>query len=169
MTEQRYTTHVAIILGSSLALLVFIFALVIHHRAIPDKLPQIRLGLLSNGLSVADRIRPVGTTVFATAPAQAPETAATAASTVTAAARDGPEVYKTSCIVCHGPGIAGSPKLDDKDQWAKRLAKGQDTLYASALNGLQSSTGVMPAKGGNPALSDAEVKSAVDFMLAQSK
>jgi cytochrome c5 len=174
MTEKRYAKHTAIILGSSLALMVFMFVLVSHHRQIPGNLPQYRIGLLSNGLSVADRIRPVGVNVIATAPAQPPmepvqATAATAASTGTTAARDGPEIYKTSCIACHGTGIAGSPKLADKEQWAKRLAKGQDALYASALNGLQSSTGVMPAKGGNPTLSDAEVKSAVDFMVAQSK
>jgi cytochrome c5 len=178
MTEKRYTKHAVIILGASLALMVFMFVLVNHHRQIPGRLPQYRLGLLSNGLSVTDRIRPVGSNVFATAPAQPPvdpaqattaTSAATAAATVTTAARDGPEIYKTTCVVCHGAGIAGSPKLEDKEQWAKRLAKGQETLYASALNGTQSSAGVMPAKGGNPALSDAEVKLAVDFMVAQSK
>jgi cytochrome c5 len=53
--------------------------------------------------------------------------------------------------------------------WAKRIAKGLDTLYASAINGVQGNAGVMPAKGGNPALSNAEVKAAVDYIVAQSK
>jgi cytochrome c5 len=84
-------------------------------------------------------------------------------------ARDGQQVYQAGCVACHDAGIAGAPKLGDKGQWAKRIAKGLDALYAGAVNGVQGSTGVMPARGGNPALSDAEVKAAVDYMVARSK
>jgi cytochrome c5 len=35
--------------------------------------------------------------------------------------------------------------------------------------GFQGKVCVMPAKGGNTALSDADVKAAVDFMLASAK
>jgi cytochrome c5 len=42
-------------------------------------------------------------------------------------------------------------------------------LYRNALVGIQSPAGVMPAKGGNPSLSDQDVKAAVDFMVAQLK
>jgi cytochrome c5 len=59
--------------------------------------------------------------------------------------------------------------VGDAGLWAKRIAKGLDTLYASAINGVQGNAGVMPAKGGNPALSNAEVKAAVDYIVAQSK
>jgi len=38
-------------------------------------------------------------------------------------------------------------------------------MYKSALQG----DGAMPAKGGNSALSDAEVKAAVDYMISKSK
>ena len=40
---------------------------------------------------------------------------------------------------------------------------------AFAVNGSQGSGGVMPPKGGNLALSNAEVKAAVDYMVARSK
>jgi cytochrome c5 len=40
-----------------------------------------------------------------------------------------------------------------------------EALYAASLKGL----GVMPPTGGNPALSDADVKAAVDFMVAAAK
>jgi cytochrome c5 len=69
------------------------------------------------------------------------------------------------CFSCHDSGVAGAPKLGDKAAWAPRIATGNDAMYATSLNG----KGAMPAKGGNPALSDAEVKAAVDFMVAQSK
>ncbi len=55
------------------------------------------------------------------------------------------------------------PKLGDKAAWAPRIAAGK--MYEVALKG----KGGMPAKGGNPSLSDADVKAAVDYMLASSK
>jgi cytochrome c5 len=84
-------------------------------------------------------------------------------------ARDGQQVYQAGCVACHDAGIAGAPKLGDKGQWAKRIAKGPDALYASAVNGVQGSAGVMPPKGGNLALSDAEVRAAVDYMVGRSR
>lgn len=167
MAKKSYAMHVWMILGSSAALLVFIFILVAHHRDIPNRVQQDRSALLGTGSTVAERIKPVGEIAFAAAQTQqAPEEKAAAAATPV---RDGQQVYQASCVACHDAGIAGAPKVGEKGQWAKRIAKGLDTLYASAVNGLQGSAGVMPAKGGNPALSDAEVKAAVDYMVVRSK
>ena len=83
---------------------------------------------------------------------------------------DGEKVYKGLCFSCHDMGIAGAPKLGDKTEWDPRIAKGMDALYTSALKGKNDVPGkVMPAKGGNPALSDDEVKAAVDFMVSKAK
>jgi len=167
MSKKSYAMHVAMILGSSAALLVFMFILVAHHRDIPDKVRMDRGVLLAGGSSVAERIKPVGEIAFAAAQTgQAPEKKVVAAATPE---RDGQQVYQASCVACHDAGIAGAPKVGDKGQWTKRIAKGLDALYASAVNGIQGSAGVMPAKGGNPALSDAEVKAAVDYMVVRSK
>jgi cytochrome c5 len=68
-------------------------------------------------------------------------------------------------MACHGAGIAGAPKAGDKASWSARIAKGKATLYQSALKGLNA----MPAKGGQTALPDADVKAAVDYMLNQIK
>ncbi|MBL8512821.1 MAG: cytochrome c5 family protein [Betaproteobacteria bacterium] len=82
-----------------------------------------------------------------------------------AAAGGGEGTYKTACTACHGAGIAGAPKTGDKGAWGARVAKGKPALYQSALKGLNA----MPAKGGQTALPDADVKAAVDYMLAQIK
>lgn len=167
MTEKRYAMNVSIILGISVVLMLFIFVLVGHHRDVPDRVQQHRGALLGTGSSAAERIKPVGQVdVAAEKTPQEPAKIAVAASTP---ARDGQQVYQASCVACHDAGIAGAPKLGDKGQWAKRIAKGLDTLYASAVNGVPGSAGAMPAKGGNPALSNAEVKAAVDYMVARSK
>ena len=167
MTEKRYTTNVSIILGISLALILFAFVLVAHHLGVPDRVRMDRMGLLRTATSVEERIRPVGQVVIASA--ETPREPAKVAAAPPAPSRDGKQVYQASCGACHAAGIVGAPKLSDRGQWAKRIAKGVDALYASAVNGVQGSAGAMPAKGGNPALSNAEVRAAVDYMVAQSK
>jgi cytochrome c5 len=97
----------------------------------------------------------------AAAPAAAPAPAAAAA--------DGKKVYDTACTACHTAGIAGAPKTGDKAAWAPRIAQGANVLYDHAIKGFQGKAGVMPAKGGNTSLSDADVKAAVDHMVAASK
>jgi len=167
MTKKRHAMNASIILGVSAVLLLFIFVLVAHHRGNSDRARLGRSALLATGSSVAERIKPFGQVSAASAETQREpiENAVTAPPP----SRDGQQVYQATCVVCHGAGIAGAPKLDDKGQWAARIAKGVETLYASAVNGVQGSTGVMPARGGNPALSNAEVRAAVDHMVALSK
>ena len=141
----------------------------------------------SSEAAIAARIKPVGTVVIDTsqpalpsvsaAPAAVPaaSTVAVAVPTIPAAATapaakpDGKKVYDTACMACHATGIAGAPKLGDKDAWTARIAQGLDTLHMHAIKGFQGKTGVMPPKGGAMTLSDAEVSAAVDFMLAGAK
>jgi cytochrome c5 len=77
----------------------------------------------------------------------------------------GKTVFDTACVACHGTGVAGAPKFGDKAAWAPRIAQGVNVLHTHALQG----KGAMPPKGGNPALPDADVKAAVDYMVAASK
>ena len=75
----------------------------------------------------------------------------------------GKTVYEKSCALCHAAGVAGAPKVGNAADWAPRRARGAEALYASALNGTPKG---MPPRGGNAELKDAEVKAAVDHMLA---
>jgi cytochrome c5 len=81
--------------------------------------------------------------------------------------RTGRSVWMTTCRNCHLTGVAGAPALADYAAWSPRIAKGRDALYASVLNGIgDGTTWRMPPKGGNAALSEQQVRQAVDFTLA---
>ena len=84
-------------------------------------------------------------------------------------AGEGKKVYDTACVACHGTGIAGAPKTGDKAAWSARIAQGANVLHEHAIKGFQGKSGMMPPKGGNMSLSDAQVQAAVDFMAAASK
>jgi cytochrome c5 len=76
------------------------------------------------------------------------------------AGRGGEEVYKSACAACHGTGVLGAPKYQDKAAWEKRIAQGYKVLLNHALSGFNS----MPARGGVANLSDLEVAEAVVYM-----
>jgi len=80
-----------------------------------------------------------------------------------AAAQTGKDIYTKTCSICHATGIAGAPRYGNAGDWTPRLAGGMTRVYTSALKGTAKG---MPAKGGNPSLPDAEVKAAVDYMVA---
>ena len=76
----------------------------------------------------------------------------------------GEDTYKAACAVCHDAGVAGAPKVGDASGWINRLEQGVDILVEHAINGYQGEQGFMPAKGGNPSLSDEQVQKAVEYM-----
>ncbi|HWI80458.1 c-type cytochrome [Ramlibacter sp.] len=104
----------------------------------------------------------------ATAPAAAPA-AAPAPATASADNAAGKSVFNKTCALCHAAGVAGAPKPGDKADWGPRIAQGMDTLYTHAIGGFTGAKGQMPAKGGNAALSDDDVKAAVNYMADQSR
>ncbi|GAA0407991.1 hypothetical protein GCM10009133_15670 [Cocleimonas flava] len=78
-----------------------------------------------------------------------------------AVARSGESIYKETCGTCHNTGIANAPKIDDKAAWETRMTNGVDGLVKTAIAG----KGAMPAKGGNPAITDEEIKETIIYML----
>lgn len=78
--------------------------------------------------------------------------------------KSGEEVVGAVCGACHTAGALGSPKIGDKAAWAPRIAQGYETLIKHAIEGIRS----MPARGGNPALTDGEIANAIAHMANQS-
>lgn len=157
------------VFAASIGLVLIIFMLA--QYAIGSYAGRARQGDASMSASVvAERLKPVGE-VQVDANAAAPVAVAAAVSAAApavpgvAGVDQGKTTYEAICAACHAGGVAGAPKTGDKAVWAARLAQGNDALYASALKG----KGVMPAKGGNPAIADDAVKAAVDYLVAEAK
>lgn len=120
------------------------------------------------------RIAPVGA-VFAGETGAAAQAAAAAAAAEASQGQvayggtlDGGEIYGQLCTGCHTAGAGGAPKLE-KAAWGARIAQGNDLMHKHAIEGFTGAAGVMPARGGNPALSDEQVIATVDWMLANLK
>lgn len=75
--------------------------------------------------------------------------------------RTGKQIYNTYCMACHASGALGAPLKGDAKAWKPRLALGTKKLYQQAISGFKG----MPARGTCADCSDAEIKSAVDFII----
>jgi cytochrome c5 len=109
---------------------------------------------------VAAPAAPAAAAAAMTVAAVAPAAAAPAAAAV-----DGEAVYKQACSACHAVGAAGAPKSGDKAAWAPRIKKGEEALVASALKGI----GIMPPKGGNASLTEAQIRAAVAYQIKTNR
>ena len=122
-----------------------------------DSLPEVLLGLIITptrelAQQIEENIKPVAMVEVAEAGATG------------AIEKSGEEVVKGVCAMCHAAGLMNSPKIGDKGQWQARIAQGYETLVKHAIEGIRS----MPARGGNPSLTDSEVANAVAYMANQS-
>jgi cytochrome c5 len=118
----------------------------------------IRVWSLALALSAADgcgapALDSAGSTIDPLASALPPKLAAGAA------------VYAENCGMCHKHGHEGAPRIDSAMAWRRRIAQGQDILVEHALEGFAGQRGAMPPRGDNPELTDAQVESAVLFMV----
>jgi len=81
----------------------------------------------------------------------------------------GKAIYDGSCVACHAAGIMGAPKVGLKTAWTSRIPQGMEAMVQKSIKGYQGTKGMMPAKGGNMKLTDAEVGNAVAYMVEQSR
>ncbi len=81
---------------------------------------------------------------------------------------DGSVIYGALCGACHNSGAGGAPLMQTA-VWKDRMAQGTETLIKHAIEGYQGSAGLMPARGGNPSLTDEQVAASVNWMLDNLK
>jgi len=148
--------------------LILIIASRSINRVIPPATSHSALRQLESRIAPVGAVYAGTTGAAAQAAAQAAAMAAAASQVAYGGTLDGGTIYQNLCTGCHGSGAGGAPTLDHA-HWDARIAQGIDTLYRHSLDGFTGSTGMMPAKGGNPALSEEQVHAAVDWMIGNLK
>ncbi len=169
-TDSVFLKRFAMLIGFLAVLAVLLIALATHiYNANPPEENPNKAQVLN------DRIAPVGG-VYAGNTGRAAMQAAQEAASKAAASQvayggttDGKAIFGNLCHSCHETGVAGAPKVGDKAEWVPRVAQGVATLVKHAIDGYTGKTGVMPPKGGNPALNDEQVKATVEWMVSQVK
>jgi len=76
----------------------------------------------------------------------------------------GQEIYSQTCIACHSADGKGAfPGVPD---FKERLSQSDDILFQHITEGFQTpgSPMAMPARGGNPALTDADIKEVLSYI-----
>jgi len=74
--------------------------------------------------------------------------------------RPGKDVVASVCSACHQAGLNGAPKIGDREAWVPRMKRGLNELSLSAIRGHAG----MPARGGQAALTDPEIRNAIVYM-----
>jgi cytochrome c5 len=169
-TDRIFLKHFAQLIGflAVVAILLMGLGAYIYSKHPPEQSPKA-------GEATDARIAPVGA-VYAGDTGRAAMEAEQAAAKAAAASQvayggttDGKEIFGQLCHTCHETGAGGAPKISDKAAWAPRVAEGLDTLIKHATEGYTGKSGIMPAKGGNPALTDEQIKATVTWMVSQVK
>lgn len=139
-----------IVLGALITLTLVSLVLVHFLNGLKDFTSQADRAM--DDATVTERIKPVAQVELAKA------------NTATNGEISGEQIVTNSCAACHATGAMAAPKIGDKASWGPRIAKGYKALIDNAIKGIR----MMPARGGNPDLSDTEIAHAVAFMANKS-
>ena len=169
-TDSAFLRHFAMLISFLAFVAVLLIALAVHiYSSHPPPQNPDRQKLTEH------RIAPVGGVYSGDTGRAAMQAAADAAAKVAASqvayggTTDGKTIFGNLCHSCHETGAGGAPMITDKAAWGPRVAQGLETLVKHAIEGYSGKNGIMPAKGGNAALNDAQVKATVEWMVAQVK
>ena len=169
-TDRIFLKHFAMLIAFLMVVAIALIGLgaYIYAKHPPEQNPK-------RAEVVSSRIAPVGgvyagdTGRAAMAAAQEAAKAAAAAQVAYGGTTDGKTIFGNLCHSCHETGAGGAPKISDKSAWTARVAEGLETLVKHATEGYTGKSGIMPPKGGNPSLTDEQVKATVQWMVDQVK
>lgn len=139
------------------ALVAFTVIIVIAANMIGGEVAELQADDPMRRAAIAERIKPIGQVNVGGG-------AADEKGEEVAGPRSGAEVYAAVCMACHATGVAEAPKLGDKAAWTPRVGQGLDKLVEVVITG----KGAMPPRGGNPSVSDEEIREAIVHMLAET-
>jgi len=150
-----------------IAIAIFLISKLVSTLTIHTDDDSRRISTIDERIKPVYRVAVAATSAEATAAPTTPAAPAPAAGGATVSGpvdlAKGKQVFSSVCMACHATGAAGAPKVTDKAAWEPRAAQGVDTLVNHAIKGIRG----MPAKGGNPSLSDGDINNAVHYMLSE--
>jgi cytochrome c5 len=74
------------------------------------------------------------------------------------------DLYRANCARCHDEGSRGAPRLGDTEDWSRRLqSSGMQSFYENSVLGVRKRARSLRGDFSN--LSDAEIRSIVDYMV----
>jgi len=139
------------------------------HTRIPAEVSPMAAKRTEQRIAPAGAVYAGSTGAAAQASAQAAAVAKAASQVAYGGTTDGKVIYDNLCTACHTTGVGLAPTLDHS-HWDARIAQGKETLYKHAIEGYTGPDGgIMPPKGGNPALTEAQMHATVDWMIGNLK
>jgi cytochrome c5 len=159
--DKSFMTVLTVVIGALVLLTAVVFLAARMVAMVSDYQPEDASRMQA---AVEERIKPVGTVAVFDPNAPAGAGAAATAAPAAAAAQSPEQIVTQVCAACHQAGVLNAPKIGAKEDWEPRMAQGLDTLVSHAVNGYNA----MPAKGGNPNLTEDDIRASTLWMLAES-
>lgn len=161
--DKSFMTVLTVVIGALVVLTAVVFVAARMVANVSDDQPEDAARIQT---AIEDRIKPVGNVAVLdpNAPAEAAATEAPAPAPTAAAAQSPEQIVTQVCAACHQAGVLNAPKIGAKEDWEPRMAQGLDTLVSHAVNGFNA----MPANGGNPNLTEDDIRASTLWMLAES-
>ncbi|MBD8698015.1 c-type cytochrome [Stenotrophomonas sp. CFBP 13718] len=163
---KRFSMIIGLLVTITLGLILLAAWL---HTRIPAEVSPTAAKRTEQRIAPAGAVYAGSTGAAAQASAQAAAVAKAASQVAYGGTTDGKVIYDNLCTACHTTGVGLAPTLDHS-HWDARIAQGKETLYKHAIEGYTGPDGgIMPPKGGNPALTEAQMHATVDWMIGNLK